>query len=115
MLSPKLPLATVPWLPCCPVPPITPLENPADATAPLSLPPGTPFATPDPKSTPFTAPWRAAPAPTLSTPGAALNDPTAAIVAVRVAFGFGFTPCGSPKPPTFGVGADMLLATVVGV
>ena len=44
-----------------------------------------------------------------------MNDPTAAIVAVRVAFGFGFTPCGSPNPPTFGVGADMLFATVVGV
>src|SRR5579872_1413593 len=31
------------------------------------------------------------------------------------AFGFGFTPFGSPKPPAFTVGCDMLFATVVGV
>src|SRR6202044_3843397 len=100
--------------PGCPVPPSTPLLNPADATVAFrSLPPGTPFATPDPKSVPRTTPWRAAPAP-LATPGAALNEPTAAIVAVRVALGFGFTPSGSPNPPILGVGAELLFATVVG-
>src|ERR1700733_14488564 len=97
------------------MPPTTPLENPADATVPrVSLPPGTPFATPEPNATPWTEPLRAAPAPS-PMPGVPANEPTAAMVAGRLALGLGRTPSGSPKPPVLGVGATVLLATSVGV
>src|SRR5579883_675110 len=75
----KPPVATVPWLPGAPVPPTTPLLNPAEATVPRSFPPGTPLATPEPKFVPCTDPWRAAPAP-VDGPGALPKAPTAAMV-----------------------------------
>src|SRR5579883_2465286 len=59
-------------------------------------------------------PWRAAPAPCAG-PGALPKAPTAAMVAGRLAFGFGVTPAGSPNPPVFTLGAELLLATGVGV
>src|ERR1700677_4702406 len=100
---------TVP--PGLPVPPTTPLAKPAEATLPMSWPPGTPFATPAPNEVPETAPLRAAPAP-LFGPGAALKDPTATSCDWLLALGL--APCGSPKPPVFRSGFTWLLATSVG-
>src|SRR6202453_4624561 len=85
-----------------------PLEKPAEATAPLPVPPGEPLVTPEPKVVPRIEP-RAAPTP-VAEPTESAKLPTAAIVAGRVALGFGVTPIGSPNPPAFTKG----LATVLG-
>src|ERR1700753_3244131 len=110
MLNPAL--ETVPVLPGLPVPPTTPLAKPAEATLPVSWPPGTPLGAPAPKLVPLTAPLRAAPAPA-SGPGAWLKAPTAT-TCEEVELGLGFAPEGSPKPPDLSVACAMLLATGVG-
>src|SRR6202035_2878129 len=103
---------TVPVPPGLPVPPTMPLAKPAEATLPLSCPPGTPLATPAPKEVPETAPFRAAPAP-VAAPGAPLKEPTATS-ADLVELGFVLAPIGSPKPPAFTSGLTWLFAVSVG-
>ena len=41
--------------------------------------------------------------------GEALKEPSAAMVAARLAFGLGATPCGSPKPPMVALGCDWIV------